>query len=633
MANHSSKDILEAMREKKSYQEKKITAEYLLNIIKPGCRIFLSSGPAMPVFSVTQIIQSDRWNLLDLELIQLITLGDVLNANPKQNLKYRIKTFNVGESIHKEVQEGKVDFIPANLIEIPLIFATGAVGVDIAIVQTAPPDKRGFLNLGVAVDVANIVIRNAPIVIAEVNPHVPVTYGKTSIHLDQVDYVIESKEPLLERERKSYDSATDRIGWHIANLIEDGATVVLHAGRIFDAIASHLHTKKNLGVYTNVISDWVIDLVESGAISLEKNRSAGGLVTTSYCYGTRELYDYVDRNPIFEFHPLARLANPFLIQRISKLVSIMNVKKVDTSGESVIFHSGDNLLSGYESKLNFSFGAAFARNGKAIIALNSVDPEGNSNIVISHEEDEGRARATLGLARYVVTEYGVANLFGKSIRERVLAMIDIAHPGHRENLLKMAKIYGYIFPDQIYMQGYAENYPREMETVKTFKDGIEVRFRPIKPSDEDMMRRLFYHFSEESKYLRYFVKVLFMPHKEMQKYVNIDYEKTLSFVGLVQKGRTERIIAEGRYSYYPADDTYEMAFLVDEEYQGKGIATFMVNYLIKAAKERGLKVLSASVLPENDKMVKVFQNADAKLVSHISQGVIEMKFYLEGKPQ
>lgn len=606
---------------------KLVPVERVLELIKPGNRVFLSSGPSIPALTVGAIVESDRKNLLDLEIIQLITLGDYLPSDARQSFKYRLKTFNIGESIIRDISDGKVDFIPANLMEIPLILSSGAVGVDIAIVQTSPPDRRGFLNLGVAVDVANIAIKNADLVVAEINPAVPITYGETSIHMNQVDYMVESSMPLLERERAPYDPAMERIGWHVSNIIEDEATVVLHAGRMFDAIAKNLHSKKRLGIYTHVISDWVIDLVESGAVSLDRGRISGGLVTTSYCYGTRELYDYVDRNPVFEFYPIARLVNPFVIQRISRLTSIMNVKRIDVTGESVVFHSGDNLLSGYESKLNFAIAAALSKQGKAIVALRSVDQEGNSNIVIAHEEGE-RVRATLGATRYVVTEFGVARLFGRSIRERVLAMIDIAHPSHREGLLSMAKKYGYTYPDQIYACSAACKYPPEIETLKTFGPGLELKIRPILPSDEDMMRRLFYHFSDESKYLRYFARLSIMPHKEMQKYVNIDYDTTFSIVGILQKDRTERIIAEARYSYYDRIDAYEMAFIVDEEFQGRGIATFLLNFLTKIARERGIKRLAATVLPQNDKMLRVFEKGEVKPKSVFADGVLELRFEL-----
>lgn len=608
---------------------KKADIEEILDLIKPGQRIFISSGPSIPARFVNAIINSDRNNIQDLEIIQLITIGDALSVDGMPLPRFRLKTFNVGESISKEISDGKVDFIPAHLIEIPYIFSAGAVGVDVAIVQTTPPDSRGFFNLGIANDVANIAIKKASVVIAEVNANVPFTYGETNIHMDQVDYIVESDIPLLERERRPYDAVMDKIGWHISNLIEDDSTIALHVGRIFDAIANNLKSKRNLGIYTHVISDWVIDLIESGAISLDRSRYHGGLVTTSYCFGSQELYKYVDRNPVIEFYPIARVINPFVIQRISRLVSIMNVKKIDVTGESVIFHSGDNLLSGYESKLNFSIGAAFSKQGKAIVALQSVDQNGESNIVINHECGAERIRATLGATRYVVTEYGVASLFGKSIRERVLAMIDIAHPVHRESLLAAAKFFGYAYPDQIYVRENAENYPMELEAVKSFRNGLEVLFRPIKPSDEDMMRRLFYQFSDESKYLRYFARVSTMPHREMQKYVSIDYDKVFSIVGVVCNDRMERIIAEARYAYYEYEKAYELAFIVDEEYQGRGIATFMLDYLFKIARERGIKDIIANVLPQNDKMLRVFEKGNVKPKSTFADGVVELRFSLE----
>lgn len=606
------------------YRSKVITPEEALDRLNPGGRVFLSSGPAAPLTMATAIIQSRKKNIRDLEVIHLITLLDEDSEMPEfDSYNFRLKTFNVGESINREVMKGNVDFIPANLIEIPAIMSTGALGVDAAFIQTTPPDEKGYMRLGIAVDVANIAMKTADLVIAEVNPHVPVTYGETMIHIDQVHHLVESDRPLITRTTLPYDDVLDKIGWHISNLIQDGSTVVLHVGRIFDAVASHLKNKKNLGIMTHVVSDWIMDLVDSGAIAFDRSRFNGGQVTTSYCFGSEKLYSYVDKNPLFEFHPIAILANPFVIRRVHRLVSIMNVNKIDVTGESVIFPSGDNLLSGYESKLNFAVGATFSRNGKAIVALRSTDKEGNSNIVIRHSEnDAGRLRSTLGVTRYVITEYGVANLFGKSIRERLLAMIDIAHPDHRESLLQQAKETGYAYTDQIYNISGAEKYPYEIETTKMFRDGLEVRFRAIRPSDEDMMRHLFYQFSDKARYMRYFTGKNIMPHKEMQKYVNIDYENTLSIVGIVQRGRSEKIIAEARYAYDRFDDIHELAFIVDENFQGKGIASFLFNYLIKIAQTRGIKKLRAYILPQNEAMLAVFKKSPVPSVKTHEDGAV-----------
>lgn len=609
------------------YSAKLISTDDLLEKIKPGQKIYLSSGVAAPGKIMSAIAKSDAANLRDLEIIQLVTLGNYLDSEDSDR-QYRLKTFNVGESISKEIADGKVDFIPANLMELPYIFLSGAVSVDVAIIQTSVPDDKGFVSLGVAVDVANVVIKMAHLVVAEVNPNMPFTHGETILHLSSVNYIVESDWPLIERENKPYDDIIDRIGWNISNLIEDGSTVALHVGRIFNAVAAHLKNKKNLGIVTHVVSDWAIDLIHSGAISLDRSRYSGGLVSASYCYGSRALYEYIHRNPIFEFYPIARISNPFVARRIKSLIGIMNVKKIDISGESVIFHSGDNLLTGYEGKLGFAMAATISKRGKAIVALNSVDQDGQSNIVIKHNCAVESTHSTLGVVKYIVTEYGVANLFGKSIRERAIAMIDIAHPDHRERLLAQAKELNYVYPDQIYVARNAANYPTLLKTRKTLKDGLEIKIRPIKPSDEDMMRTLFYNFSDESKYFRYFASKPVMPHREMQTYVNIDYDRIMSVVAIVEIGRNEKIIAEARYAYDKFEGNYEIAFIVDEEYQGKGVASFMLNYLIKIAQDRGIAEFVAFVLPRNEAMMKVFERAKVETSKSYDSDTVIYRFKL-----
>jgi acyl-CoA hydrolase/GNAT superfamily N-acetyltransferase len=609
------------------FNNKIIDENKLISLIEPGNRIFLSSGSAMPVRVAKAIATSENLLGYDLEIIQITAARDYFTDESSSNRNYRYKTFHSGETAFEEGYSGKKDYYPANLLEIPYLFAIQAIEIDIAVVAASPPDKRGYMNLGIAIDVADEVIKNAAVVIAEVNPNIPITYGDTLIHVDQVDHIIFSDEPLIERKRTPYDSLQDRIGWHVSNLIPDGATVVMHVGRLFDAIAHHLKTKKDLGILTNAVSDWVIDLVEAGAISRDRKRELGGQINTSYCYGTQKLYDYVNNNPLIGFYPITKLATPLIIRRIPKLISIMNVEKIDVTASRVLVYAGDDLLSGYESKFNFAAGTAYSGSGKVIFALKSIDQNGESNIVISHTENPERVRSTLSVARYVVTEYGVASLFGKSIRERVLSLIEVAHPDHRETLFKQAKERGFIYPDQIY-RSIAANYPAHLETVKTFKDGLELRIRPIRASDEDMMRRLFYKFSDQSKYYRYFSSVRVMPHENMQKYLSVDYENIMSVVAVHQHGNVERIVAEARYAAYPTGDNYEMAFLVDEEFQGKGIATYLAEFLIMIARERGVKKLSALVLAQNAMMLAVFDKLSVKPVKHFDGDTIELEFHL-----
>ena len=608
-------------------KKKLIDVGKLCEIIRPGNRIFLSTGPAIPVKSVRYILKTNHGNFDDLEFVQLTTIEDMF-AGTEKSSRYRLKIFNVGESIAKGVEKGNVDFIPSNIAEIPYLFVTNAVGVDVAIIQTSPPDEHGFMCLGIVMDIADIVISKAKIVIAEINPNVPVTYGETTVHASMFHYLIESNEKLIEFRRQAYDETIDKIGWNIANLIEDGSTISFHMGRAFDAAVKHLRNKKGLRVLSHVISDWVIDLIESGALALNYNEHHFSAVSASACFGSHDLYRIIDKNPVVRILPLIKSTYQSSISRIAQLVSVINVRRIDLSGDSVVVNSGDLYISGYDGKMNIALAAAQSRKGKVIVALSSVDRNGNSNIVITHLKDIDHIRSIMGCVRYVVTEYGIAKMMGKTIRERALSIIDIAHPDHREQLLASAKEAGLIYRDQIYVKENALNYPFSLETVKTLKDNFEVKFRPIKPSDEDMMRRLFYEFSDEAKFLRYFRPVKIMPHKQMQPYVNIDYIDTISIVGIIGDRESEKIIAEGRYARDSEANAYEMAFTVDEAYQGKGIASFMLDYLISIAKANKIGELFAQTLVENTKMRKVFINARVKPREIISDDEIKFVFNL-----
>lgn len=608
---------------------RKISFEFLFDLIRPGDRIFISSGPATPLKTISMIMESNHANIYDLEIIQMVLpeLSFIANEKYSPN-KYRWKTFNVGATVSNAEQREEIDCIPSNFSEIPYLFHSDALDVKIAVIQTSLPDEMGFMSLGVVADVADLALKNAPIAIAEFNPHVPHTHGQTTVHLNQFDYFTESTEPLLEKIIPEPDDISERIGWHIVNIIEDESTVALNLGSIFTAVARHLKQKKNIRVCSHIVSDWAMDLVESGALALDRGIDHQGIIMTSSCFGSQKLYQYVNNNPFFDFAPLMRASYQQTLAKIPRLVSIINARRVDVTGNAVALNRGDLFLPGFEGKLNFAMAAALSRNGKSIVATKSIDAAGNSNIVITHK-GPGDIRSTLGTTRYVVTEYGIANIAGKSIRERTLALIDIAHPAHRDDLVRQAKDAGYLYSDQIYVTKYAADYPFSMETVKMFSKNQELKFRPIKPSDEEMMRRLFYGFSDKSKYLRYFTPIKIMPHHKMQPYVNIDYNKVLSIVGTILHKGNERIVAEARYSYDDKRDQYEMAFVVDDEFQGMGIAKFMLDYLLAIARQRGISCLSAVTLPQNDRMAKVFLSTSVKpQVTETEDDEVEYIFHL-----
>ncbi len=607
----------------KRLKNKLMDIEKLCDVIKPGNRVFLSSGPATPVRSLKYLSEALHPNLLDLEILQL-TVPPGSHMSGVNQGKFRFVSFSIGENIGRAMREGSIDVIPTTMAELPYLLLSGAVEIDVAIVQTSMPDNHGNLNLGAVNDVNRIAVQKAKVAIAEINPNVPVTRGETGIFLDQFDYVITSDEPLLEYRTPPYDETLDRIGAYVSTLIEDESIVSLSMGKLFDAVAFHLRGKKNLKVWSHILSDWIIDLIESGAVINPEHTKRERPVVATSCIGTKRLYSYINDNQYISLLPLFYTTYQQAMPGLKKLVSIMNVNRIDITGESVTISKRDLQITGYSSKLNFALAATQSRDGKVIVGLRSRDRDGESNIVIHNERGNEQNRDTLGSVRYVVTEFGVAGIFGKSIRERVLSLLEIAHPDHRQSLFDGAKRAGLVFDDQIYTVENVRNYPYELEKSVVFKDGVTVKFRPIKPSDEAMIRRLFYNFSDEAKYLRYFSAVRTMPHRQMQQYVSVDYRRNLSIVGIVQERGIERIVAESRYSLYEEENTHEAAFIVDEMFQGIGIASFMLGYLLDIAQERNIERLSAYVLAQNEKMISVLEKA--RISPRVVDGGQELRF-------
>jgi len=590
-------------------EKKRITDAQLYDLISPGDRIFFSSGPVTPVTTLQGIMRTMHGNLKDLEFILTAPIQAFFREQDCNLGKYRLKTFIVGENIAKKYATSFIDFIPTTIAELPYLFVSGAVETDVAIVQVSSPDRSGNVSLGPVHDIARLVIDKSPLVIAEINPRVPRTHGETSIPMNAFDYIIERDAPLLSDAGRDMDETEKEIGRQVSYLIENGATLSMGLGGIFNAIAASLKGKKDLSICSHVVSDWIIDLAESDTMARQCAFNNRGPVATTSCIGSENLFRFIDNNRAVAVLPLLNSYYQKELSRIPRLTSIVDVEKIDVSGDTVSIAGNEYNLDGFDSKLNFSTAATHSRDGKSIVVLRSTDEQGQSNILINHSDRPEKVRSMLGSTRYVVSEFGIAAVFGKTIRERAIAMIDIAHPRHRESLILEAKRAGIMYPDQIYCVDHAMNYPRDLEEVKTFHGGGEIFFRPIKVSDEEMMRRLFYKISENTVYMRYLTSVRTMPHSRMQPYVNIDYRDTLSLVGIVQKRGIEHIIAEGRFARNDDDKTHEIAFIVDEVYQGMGIGSYMVDRIIGIARDRGISKLTAYVLAENEKMSRVLERA------------------------
>jgi RimJ/RimL family protein N-acetyltransferase len=392
---------------------------------------------------------------------------------------------------------------------------------------------------------------------------------------------------------------------------------------LFEALGKQLVHKKDLGVHSPFFTDALMDLVKSGAVTNRYKTNFRNKSLASYAFGTKALFDWLDMNPRVEFQGIEKVFCPVSIAQNSNVVGIIHVRKVDLTGRIILHTNKGQIPAGPVDIIDFFNGAEMSRGGRSIFALPSRNLKGEPNIKLSVESfpNQLNHRESVDM---IVTEYGVANIKWRTIRERTQALIDIAHPDDRQSLIEEAKAEKLLYADQIFLADSAHCYPSEIRERNRFKDKVDILFRAIKPSDEEEMRRLFYRFSDKAVYYRYFSPLKVMPHSEMQKYVNVDYSNVMSVVGLTGELDRQHIIAEARYSRYANNPYPDIAFVVDEEFNGLGIATYLFNLLVRIAKERGFKGFKADVLGTNKSMMKVFEKSGMPFEAKIQEGVYEI---------
>ncbi|MDQ1277406.1 MAG: hypothetical protein QG555_446 [Thermodesulfobacteriota bacterium] len=615
-----------------TWKNRVVGPDDVLEKIEPGMSIFLGTGMAEPRTLVKHLMASAQPNLQDLEVIQLVSLGDAVAIDERFSKKYRLKTFFSGWVAGEAIQEGRVDLIPSRFSRIPWLFRTGAINIDVAFIQITPPDETGYCTLGLGMAVERQAMESAKVVVGEINAAVPRTLGDTVVHIDEFDYLIEATEPIFYVPRWPLAEVYLKIAGHIASIVEDGSCISFAIGPLYEALGQQLVNKKHLGIQSPFFTDALMDLVKSGALI---NRSKGafrGKSAASYIMGTKELLAWLDRNPLVEFQPIDVIMNPKVIGRNDRVMAILPARKVDLTGNVALHMGKGNVTSGPGAVQELFMGAAMSRNGRTVFALPSRNRQGEGNIVLSVENMpyQFSNRESLDI---VVTEYGVAYLMGRTLRQRAQALIDVAHPDDRAALVQQAKDAKMIYADQIYFADSGHLYPGKVACTHTFKDGLTVRFRAIKPSDEDEMRRLFYRFSDQAVYYRYFSPIKAMPHKKMQEYVNVDYRRIMAVVGVIEEAGTEKIIAEARYVRSHDRPYADTAFIVDEAYQGKGMASFLLELLVKIAREEGVEGFTADVLTVNKAMLRVYEKSGFPIKAVLAAGAYELTIPFQDKAQ
>ncbi len=615
---------------KEKYKAKTTTAASAMKLIKSGNNIFIGTGCGQPQHLVDALVKHCG-GICDAHIVHLLTMGTAPYADEKFREKFKMNSFFIADNVRDTLSKGIGDYTPIFLSEIPREFERGRIPIDVALISVTAPDANGLCSLGVSVDIVKSAAANARYVVAQVNNRMPRTFGDSFIHVNTIDMLVPYDEEIIETVIPEPDDTLRRIGQNVAMLVEDGSTIECGIGQIPHAIAEFLIYKKDLGIHTEMFSDWIIGLIESGAVTCTKKNLNHGKVVASFCMGSRRLYDYIDNNPFFEFYPTEYVNDPHIICQNEKMVGINVGLEIDLTGQVCSDSLGYRFYSGIGGQVDFIRGAARSRGGKAIIAMPSTAKDGKVSRIVPHLTEGAGVVTTRGDVHYVVTEYGIAYLHGKSIRERVLSLINIAHPKFRKELIQAAKAQRYIYADQIELDTEKVMYPEELERYDTLRDGTEIFFRPVRPTDEAALSEMLYSLSSKSVQTRYMTHTIAFPHKDVQQLANIDYHQDLAIVGTVPGVSGEQIVAIAQYFLDPKTQVAEVAFLVQDEWQQKGMGTFLLDYLTQIAKKRGVKRFYAKVLPSNKPMLAIFHNSGYKVNTEFDGQVYSITYDLAEK--
>lgn len=596
------------------------TASQAAKHIKPGQRVFIGTGCAEPV-ELINALTGRAGELTDVEIVQLLAKGEAPYASDKFADNFSVNSFFIGTTIRGHIQAGVGAYTPILLSDIPIIFKSGQLPLDVALIQVTPPDMQGKVSLGVSVDIVRSATENASLVIALVNPQMPRTLGDSFLDIFDLDILVPADKPILERESSVPNEATRQIGKHIAALVEDGSTVEFGIGRVPHALVDFLKDKKDLGIHTELLTDSLLELVESGAVTGVHKTTDRGKIVASFCMGTKKLYDAVHNNPMYCFRPTEYVNDSYIIGKQHKMVAINMALEVDLTGQVCADSIGSRFYSGIGGQVDFNRGAARSKGGKPIIALESTAKNGTVSRIVTRLTPGAGVVTTRGEVHYVATEYGVAYLYGKSIQERTLALISIAHPDYREQLLKEAIDAKYLREDFADIEGKFIIASQEMKATLLLDDGTQIYFRPVHPTDEPRMRDILYALSQETLYYRFMSHSQRFGHKQIQNFVYIDHRKDVAIVGTVPEAHGEDIIAMGRYYLDEKTNRAEVAFVIRDEWQNRHIGSFLFKHLVTLAKRSGISGFTAEVLRDNKRMQTIFNHCGFKVKSKLEEDV------------
>jgi len=618
---------------KKLYPEKFASEEDIFRHIRRGDHIFVASGCGEPQYLVQAMVnyvESHPKAFFDTEIIHVYSFGIAPYTDPKFKRNFRHTSFFIGNNTRGPVNQGLADYAPVSLSNVPSLIRSGSVRIDVALVQTSLPDEHGYLSLGISVDMVKAATDQASVIIAQVNTEMPRVHGDGFIHIRDVDFIVPYDEPLLEVPVIAQDETTQRIGNYVARLVQDGDTIQVGYGGLPNAVLANLFHKRHLGVHSEFFSDGLVDLIKAGVIDNSQKTMTPGKIVAAFCMGKKSTYEFLNDNPTILFRTIDWTNNPLNIARQKNMVAINSALEIDFTGQATSDSIGGTFYSGVGGHQDFMRGALLAESGRTILAMKSTAMKDTiSRIVPSLREGAG-VTLNRGDVRYVVTEYGIAYLHGKNVRERTMSLISIAHPKFRPWLIEEAKKRGMIYRDQAFIPGKRGEYPEDLETHRTTKTGLYLLLRPVKISDEPLLKDFFYSLSDRSLNRRFLSIRKDIPHERLQDFVIIDYSHEMVILGIIGSAENELIVGVGQYGIDEKSHTAEVAFAVRDDQQNKGIGQEMLSYLTYLAKKEGLLGFTAEVLVDNKPMLHVFEKGGFDIKKKSDAGVYDLKMAFRG---
>jgi acyl-CoA hydrolase/GNAT superfamily N-acetyltransferase len=597
------------------WRRREVSAAEAVAVVRPGDHVFVGSACATPRTLVRALEQLDE-PVPGVTLVHFLTDRVCATHVPSS---YRHRVFYVGQDVRDLVETGDVEYLPLSLPDVPALLRNGRIPLDVALVQVAPPDPDGTCSLGISVDVTQAGALAAHTVVAEVNPNMPRTRGDSRIPAERISRFISVDSPVIEYVHDPADGMAEQIARYVARLIDDRSTLQIGLGRVANQMLAHLTNRDDLAIHSDVITEPLADLIAAGVVS--------GPVVASWAMGTRRLYDLVDGDQRFEFHPIDYVCDPAAIAANERMVSITQAFSIDLTGQVCTESLDGRLYGGISTGLAFHHGALASAGGMPIVCLASRTPEGAPAIKLDLEPGEPVA-IPRSEVHWVVTEYGTAYLFGHSLAERAVALIDIAHPDDRAALLGSAVERGLVTRDQ--MLRSRAPFPVTEERDVELRDGRRVRVRPTRTSDTRRMQALFYRLPAEDVRTRFFHKLTSLSDAAAQALCSVNYQDEMAFAAVVGEREQERIVGACSYYVDPRSGFAEVGYMVDPEWQGAGLGGILHARMVEYARSHGVRGFTADVVFGNARMLRVFERGEHELEVTTEGGISELTMLFTG---